>query len=92
MENLGILCEPSPGHLSLFLPAIQGKCLAYHMGSRSQSMASMWELVGVGMGEPVLRMFSEFQKGWGESGGSSHNGGELGSGARLGFSSWPHHF
>lgn len=46
MESLGILYEPSPGHLSLFLPAIQGKCLAFHMGSQSQSMASKWELVG----------------------------------------------
>lgn len=32
------------------------------MGSRSQSMASMWKLVGDAKGEQVLRIFSEFRK------------------------------
>lgn len=81
-ESLGILCEPSPGRLWLFLPVTQGKSWAYHMGSQSRPMASMWKLVGDAKGEQVLRIFSEFQKGKWASGGGSH-GRELGSGATL---------
>ena len=43
MESLGTPCEPLPGRSSLFLPAIQGECLTYHVGSQSQCMAATVE-------------------------------------------------
>lgn len=61
MENLGTLCEPLPGHSSLFLPAIQGECWTYRMGSQSQSMATTVKIGEGGVGPLGIFRHSERQ-------------------------------
>lgn len=80
MENLGTLCEPLPGHSSLFLPAIQGECWTYRMGSQSQSMATTVKIGEGGVGPLGIFRHSERQ---GVIRGGSHSGDELGSGVQL---------
>lgn len=63
MESPGIPYEPSPGHLSLFLPAVQGKYLAH----QAQTMASPLGMGGGGGRVSPLGIFrvSERQEGVG---------------------------
>lgn len=82
MESLGILYERSHGPSSLFRPAPQGKCLAYHMGAQSQSMVSIVGIGGNGV-ESVLRVFAEFQEDKRIRGGGSRGGEELDSSIGL---------
>lgn len=81
MESLGILYERSHGPSSLFRPAPQGKCLAYHMGAHPSPWSALWELEGMGWSQSSV--FSEFQEGKGIRQGGSRGGEELDSSVGL---------